>query len=413
MKTFTYFKKSTFKFTFALIVFFAFQQINAQVKHVVQVSNTTFTPADITISVGDTIEWQNTEGFHNVNGNQTAYTANPESFGNSTGNGWTYQHVFTIAGTYDYHCDPHVNLGMIGKVHVTSSYKKYIVEVTKNVFTPNELKINPGDTVEWRNIDGFHNVNGTQATYAMNPESFGNTTGVGWTFSHVFNAEGKYDYQCDPHVGLGMIGKIEVGDTGVIVDGKKMLTINFSGMNPHVGQTLWLSVTEKDSGKEIERRMETIAVDFSMQVSGLEMGHSYNIDFFADHNGNGSYDAPPADHAWRMELDNVVADTMLTFMHNTNFTDIGLNTGIQDLLYANIKMYPNPARNVITIETSDFESSELQVLIRDISGKTQLSVQKSFSGKTEVDIHSLSNGIYFVELRNSSQRTMMKLVKNK
>ena len=72
---------------------------------------------------------------------------------------------------------------------------KHIVEVTQNVFTPNELDIIVGDTVEWRNTDGYHNVNGTTETYPVNPKSFGNSPGNGWTYSHVFTMPGEYDYQ--------------------------------------------------------------------------------------------------------------------------------------------------------------------------------------------------------------------------
>jgi len=198
---------------------------------------------------------------------------------------------------------------------------KHIVEVTQNVFTPDELEIVAGDTVEWRNTDGYHNVNGTTDTYPSNPESFGNSAGNGWTYSHVFTIAGEYDYQCDPHVGLGMVGKISVKED----DGngeKHMLTINFTGMNPHIGQNLRLAVIEKNSGMEISR-LDTIAEeDFMVHVFGIENGMAYNVDFYADHNSNGMYDAPPTDHAWRLDLDNVMGDTTLNFAHNTDFTDI-------------------------------------------------------------------------------------------
>src|SRR5210317_2282858 len=74
------------------------------------------------------------------------------------------------------------------------------VSVTNNVFTPKDITINVGDVVKWTNSQGFHNVNGKKSTYPDNPESFGNITGTNWTYSYTFNAEGKYDYQCDPHV---------------------------------------------------------------------------------------------------------------------------------------------------------------------------------------------------------------------
>ena len=86
----------------------------------VTVQNNTFTPADITINVGETVEWDNVQGFHNVNGTQTAYPANPEGFGNggATMAPWQFSHTFTQAGSYQYHCDPHVSFGMAGTITV-------------------------------------------------------------------------------------------------------------------------------------------------------------------------------------------------------------------------------------------------------------------------------------------------------
>ncbi len=88
----------------------------------------------------------------------------------------------------------------------------YIVEVTSNVFTPKDLVIQVGETVEWRNVQGFHNVNGTTNTYPNNPESFGNggASSAAWTYQYTFTTPGVYDYQCDPHVGVGMVGTITV-----------------------------------------------------------------------------------------------------------------------------------------------------------------------------------------------------------
>lgn len=84
------------------------------------------------------------------------------------------------------------------------------VSVTNNVFTPENLTIEAGDIVQWNCTQGSHNVNGTNSTYPSNPESFGNSVGINWTYSYTFNTAGFYDYQCDPHVGLGMVGTITV-----------------------------------------------------------------------------------------------------------------------------------------------------------------------------------------------------------
>jgi plastocyanin len=92
--------------------------LTGQKSHMVGVTNNVFTPADITINLGDTVIWTNTEGTHNVNGTKDIYPDNPESFGNDIGVGWTFSHVFTIPGDYSYQCDLHVAFGMTGKITV-------------------------------------------------------------------------------------------------------------------------------------------------------------------------------------------------------------------------------------------------------------------------------------------------------
>ncbi len=87
-----------------------------------------------------------------------------------------------------------------------------MVEVSSNVFTPADITIFVGETVEWNNVGGNHNVNGSLATYPDNPEGFANgaPSTAFWTFSHTFTEVGFYNYQCDPHVGLGMVGTVTV-----------------------------------------------------------------------------------------------------------------------------------------------------------------------------------------------------------
>lgn len=86
------------------------------------------------------------------------------------------------------------------------------VEVSSNKFTPADITINVGETVEWTNVGGFHNVDGTTATYPMNPESFGNGNASSslWTYSYTFNTPGVYDYECTPHASFDMVGTVTV-----------------------------------------------------------------------------------------------------------------------------------------------------------------------------------------------------------
>ena len=88
----------------------------AQNSHTINTSGNTFSPVNLTINVGDTVIWNNTGGSHNVNATQVTFPNNPEGFGNAVaGAGWTFQWIFTMAGTYDYQCDSHA-AGMSGVI---------------------------------------------------------------------------------------------------------------------------------------------------------------------------------------------------------------------------------------------------------------------------------------------------------
>ncbi|MBT6871526.1 MAG: hypothetical protein HOA66_08750, partial [Candidatus Marinimicrobia bacterium] len=89
----------------------------------------------------------------------------------------------------------------------------YVVEVGAdgNSFSPADLQIEAGETVQWVNVSGFHNVDGSTDTYPNNPDSFysGSASNDAWTYSYTFEVEGVYDYECTPHA-PSMAGTITV-----------------------------------------------------------------------------------------------------------------------------------------------------------------------------------------------------------
>lgn len=97
--------------------------LHAQTSHTVVASGTSFSPQNLSIQVGDTVVWNNQGGFHNVNGDQSVFPGNPESFGSGPAANapWTYSHVFNTAGNYDYRCDVHFGIGMTGTITVQAA----------------------------------------------------------------------------------------------------------------------------------------------------------------------------------------------------------------------------------------------------------------------------------------------------
>ena len=73
---------------------------------------------------------------------------------------------------------------------------------------PSVLKIAPGDTVTFVPSDASHNAESVFTPDAA--DSF--STQLGKTETVTLNEEGVYIYKCAPHLPLGMVGIIQVGE---------------------------------------------------------------------------------------------------------------------------------------------------------------------------------------------------------
>lgn len=103
------------------------------------------------------------------------------------------------------------------------------------------------------------------------------------------------------------------------------LTLDVSEVDPHVGQLFEVRVIRTDNDQLVGRYVLPAIAEaaFSVVLEGiLEEGVEYQVDYFADLSGNGSYDAPPTDHAWRDVVTADASGATVDFVHNTDFTDV-------------------------------------------------------------------------------------------
>ncbi|KKC31334.1 pseudoazurin [Devosia psychrophila] len=83
-------------------------------------------------------------------------------------------------------------------------------------FEPAFLKIAPGDTVTFVPTNKGHNA---ESILTLMPEGAEPWKGkINQEITVTFDTEGFYAYKCLPHVGLGMVGLIQVGDAPAALD---------------------------------------------------------------------------------------------------------------------------------------------------------------------------------------------------
>jgi hypothetical protein len=106
-------------------------------------------------------------------------------------------------------------------------------------------------------------------------------------------------------------------------------TLALSGMTPHVGETLTVAVFKKKTAPRDAQLVGLYRLDaipsaaFSISIPGIiQASEDYWVDLHADHDGDGAYDAPPADHAWRVSQSADATGLSVTFAHSTAFTDV-------------------------------------------------------------------------------------------
>lgn len=89
------------------------------------------------------------------------------------------------------------------------------------------------------------------------------------------------------------------------------------------------------------------------------------------------------------------------------------NTGLErnDIVAANISVYPNPAKDVITISATDVKTLPLNVAVYDMIGREMLTRTYNDKNVNEtININNLNNGVYFLVMKNAQGTHSVKFV---
>ena len=96
------------------------------------------------------------------------------------------------------------------------------------------------------------------------------------------------------------------------------------------------------------------------------------------------------------------------------FSGMFTNTTLSSLDFSqsnNIKMYPNPATDLVNISITNYVG-DLKVDLFDINGRLVKTKSVDFSGNYSLDLNGLTTGVYIVKLSGSELNYSEKIVIN-
>lgn len=205
------------------------------------------------------------------------------------------------------------------------------------------------------------------------------------------------------------------------------LDLHLTNMGPHVNQKMEFRLVRISDGEQVGYHMLDALPDEDEHIVFLNVfdeGQTYNIDFYADLNNNGQYDAPPTDHAWRITLEAVAGDTVVPFSHNTSFTDIEFPLSIidgTDELAKSFELdqnYPNPFNPTTTIPFSLASSAYVKIAIYNTFGQKIIMLQDGRLGQGAYTVEwngrdqhgqTVPTGTYFAVMSAENQSQFIKL----
>jgi hypothetical protein len=84
--------------------------------------------------------------------------------------------------------------------------------------------------------------------------------------------------------------------------------------------------------------------------------------------------------------------------------------GVQEIVSSNIFISPNPANDYITVQCAGGDLKVALITIRDFAGKEVVTHTLINSSAVEINVASLPEGVYFIEVKNDTENLVKKFL---
>ncbi len=257
------------------------------------------------------------------------------------------------------------------------------VEVGGFYYSPQELNINIGDTVNWINVGGNHNVNFD--INSLTGTSFGNpiylvnqslpVSGVGFMGSIVFNEAGTFNYDCSVgyHAANGQTGTVVVVENSntvvdIVVGSETHTTLEAAVTAAGLVETLSgegpftiFAPTDDAFAALPEGTLETLLSDPTGDLTNILLNHVY------------SGQAMSTDLSDGMMVSTLYGDSLMVTIDSTGVyfndamvtvADLSADNGVVHVIDAILLPSPPPPSNTVydVVSNSDIHSTLSQAI---------------------------------------------------
>lgn len=176
-----------------------------------------FEPARLEVDRGATVVWTWDSDNHTVTPTSVPEGAEWDGHPEIAEAGTTYEHTFDVEGFYEYQCDPHAAVDVVGEIVVgdPDEIRRFDGTIVagpdrERAFDPARVEVEPGTTVRWEWDSDHHNVSPTSIPEDAEWKGHPEVADRGTEYEHTFEVPGTYEYECEPHAVAGMTGTIVV-----------------------------------------------------------------------------------------------------------------------------------------------------------------------------------------------------------
>ena len=179
----------------------------------------------------------------------------------------------------------------------------------------------------------------------------------------------------------------------------------------------WLSFTTTTAAPKIKVTLDGLPADFDVRLynsAGTQIAISQNGGTTAE---SITYNTATTGSSYKVQVYGYSGAFSATACYRLNISTGAANfreaNNIANAHKSNVSLYPNPAKNNLTITVQSDENQTSVINIVDLSGRNTLHLENEVNeglNKIDVDLSKLARGIYFIQVNTNGEQTIEKLV---